>query len=214
MMSTDVAGVVLAGGKSTRLGTDKALLTLYPHSSRTLLERTVALLTPFVDTVWVSGRQVDYAPFLPDAAPGAGPIGGILAGLQAAPVCCVLACDVPLLQPLHLARLFAAREQRDSSACVTAFQNAYGRFETTVAIYEQAALPYLQQAVKRKEYALHKAVPPEHWVGVPYNEDEANAFLNLNTPDDLARVRLLLESFIVDCCSQKNMQMHQVASLK
>ena len=73
---------------------------------------------------------------------------------------------------------------------------------------------YLQQAVKRKEYALHKAVPPEHWVGVPYNEDEANAFLNLNTPDDLARVRLLLESFIVDCCSQKNMQMHQVASLK
>ncbi len=198
MMSTDVAGVVLAGGKSTRLGEDKALLTLRPHFSQTLLERTVALLTPFVNTVWVSGRQVDYAPFLPDAAEGVGPIGGILAGLQTAPACCVLACDLPLLTPGHLTRLFAAREQRGSAACVTAFQNMHGRFETTVAIYEQAALPYLQQAVKRKEYALHRAVPPERWNGVFYNAAEGSAFLNLNTPDDLARARLLLESLVID----------------
>ncbi len=155
-MPTDVAGVVLAGGKSTRLGEDKALLTLHPHFSQTLLERTVALLTPFVNTVWVSGR------------------------------------------PGHLTRLFAAREQRGSAACVTAFQNMHGRFETTVAIYEQAALPYLQQAVKRKEYALHRAVPPERWSGVFYNAAEGSAFLNLNTPDDLAQARLLLESLVID----------------
>ncbi len=190
----DIDGIVLAGGKSRRLGEDKALLTLHPLS-QTLLERTVALLTPFVDTVRVSGRQVEFASFLPDAVLDAGPIGGILAALLVAPkkACCVLACDLPLLRSGHLARLFAAREQRSPATCVTAFQNTQGRFETTVAIYEQAALPYLQQAVKRKEYALRKAVPLERWTGVCCNEAEKDAFLNLNTPDDLARARHLLQ---------------------
>lgn len=75
-----ILGAVLAGGQSTRFGSDKALAELHGH---TLLARAVDTLAPHCDAVVVVGREVAPAPTLPDwPRPGMGPLAGIAAALH------------------------------------------------------------------------------------------------------------------------------------
>jgi molybdenum cofactor guanylyltransferase len=75
-----ILGAVLAGGMSTRFGSDKALAVL---NGRTLLERTVASLKALCDAVVIVGRDSELAPAIADwPRPGMGPLAGIAAALQ------------------------------------------------------------------------------------------------------------------------------------
>ncbi len=187
-----LSGLVLAGGKSTRLGTDKVVL---PVSGGTLLARSVALASRFCSQVWVSGRNplgldVD-APWLPDDTPGMGPLGGILTGLAhiGGPLL-VLACDLPLMDEATVARLIEARERRPEQAVMTTFlQSSTGYIEALVAVYEAGAAPLLAEAGERGMYKLSRAVPPEVRHHVPYGQDESHVFFNVNYPADLALLR-------------------------
>jgi molybdopterin-guanine dinucleotide biosynthesis protein A len=77
-----ILGVVLAGGQSTRFGSDKALAEL---GGRTLLARAVDALSGFAEYVVIAGRDHGPAPCIPDwPHPGAGPLGGLAAGLRLA----------------------------------------------------------------------------------------------------------------------------------
>ncbi|MBM3595360.1 MAG: molybdenum cofactor guanylyltransferase [Alphaproteobacteria bacterium] len=77
-----ILGCVLAGGQSTRFGSDKALAELGGHS---LLARAVDLLSGWCEYVVVAGREMAPAPAIPDwPAPGMGPLGGIAAALRLA----------------------------------------------------------------------------------------------------------------------------------
>jgi len=75
-----ILGVVLAGGQSTRFGSDKALAEL---GGRTLLDRAVEALSGWCEMVVIAGRETGPAPCLPDwPQAGLGPLGGIAAGLR------------------------------------------------------------------------------------------------------------------------------------
>jgi molybdopterin-guanine dinucleotide biosynthesis protein A len=77
-----ILGVVLAGGQSTRFGSDKALAEL---GGRTLLARAVDTLNGWCEYVVVAGREMAPAPTIPDwPAAGMGPLGGLVAGLRLA----------------------------------------------------------------------------------------------------------------------------------
>ena len=86
-----VTGFVLAGGKSTRLGRDKALLE---WQQRTMLEHMVNLLSSVTTNVQIVGRDL-----LPDVFPGRGPLSGILTALQISrtDINLAVAVDLPLL---------------------------------------------------------------------------------------------------------------------
>lgn len=97
------SAIILAGGRSGRMGTDKALLHLHHE---TLLERTVRLLRTVADDVVVvgparSGLQVD-ATFVADSVPAQGPLRGLVTGLGtiANEWAFVTACDAPCLSPV------------------------------------------------------------------------------------------------------------------
>ncbi len=93
-----ILGVVLAGGLSTRFGSDKALAELDGHS---LLARAVDLLSGWCELVVIAGREAGPAPCIPDwPHPGMGPLGGIAAGLhhaRDADFAAVLSCGVDAL---------------------------------------------------------------------------------------------------------------------
>ncbi|WP_461211299.1 molybdenum cofactor guanylyltransferase [Desulfocurvus sp. DL9XJH121] len=191
-MTDTPAALVLAGGKSRRLGTDKVIL---PYSGGTLLTRTAELAQRFCDQTWISGRDpggfgLDL-PWLPDDRPGLGPIGGILTGFAhiRRPLL-VLACDLPLLDAATVGRLLAAREQRPASAVMTTFmQRETGWIESLVAVYEPEAAPLLDAAAKQGMYKLSRALPPEVRHHILYSQDEAGPFFNINFPADLAMLR-------------------------
>ena len=104
-------GVVLAGGRSTRLGQDKVRLRL-PGDGRDMLARTADLLAACTDGVVISCRAPDAGEetlalpgirSIPDAESGLGPLGGVWSALRELrqPIL-VLSCDLPFLSLIHI----------------------------------------------------------------------------------------------------------------
>ncbi len=100
-MYPSVTGILMAGGKSTRMGRNKALLTL---NGKTMAERGITLLTELFPTIAVNSNSPELfaslgVPVFPDLMPDAGPLSGIHAALSyvAAGKVFVLGCDIPLM---------------------------------------------------------------------------------------------------------------------
>ncbi|MDY6850519.1 MAG: molybdenum cofactor guanylyltransferase [Thermodesulfobacteriota bacterium] len=187
-MEKGLTGLILAGGGSTRLGQDKARLPVFGKS---LLERTVHLAGKYCVRVYVSGRDPSKdgidAPWLPDDRPGIGPMGGILTGLNhlGGPLL-VLACDLPLIQAETIQRLIQVRKNRPDSAVMTVYhQEETGYIEALVAIYEDRAAVFLEEARQKGVYKLSQAIPESARHLVAYAREQASEFLNINSPADL-----------------------------
>ena len=195
-MTLPLAGVVLAGGKSRRLGTDKALLRL---NGRTLLAATVETLLPVCQEVIIvtntpeahahpAARQVG------DAFPGKGSLGGVYSGLSAAvaPRCLAVACDMPFLNPAVISYMAALDGDHD-----VIIPRLHSHVEPLHAIYSCTCLPYMRDLLDRGNLKIIDFFPR---VRVRYVEGaelapldpEHRSFLNINTPQDLAAARSLL----------------------
>lgn len=186
-------GVVLAGGRSSRMGRDKATLVL---AGQTLAARALERLRPACAEVVVAdgGRGVvPGARSVPDG-PGRGPAAGLLGAARAAPgrALLVLACDLPLVPVALLAALAATPER---PAADVALPRTPRGPEPLVARYSPRALAVLAAQVERGDFALRSLLERDA-LGVAYLEGEPLArfgdperFLaNVNTPADLARI--------------------------
>ncbi len=183
-MSAALYGLVLAGGRSTRMGQDKAALT---YAGRPQLERAVTLLAPHVIQAYVSVRpdQKDEplrARFaqIPDRLSGVGPIAGILAAQAHHPQAAwlVLACDLPLLNEMTLRRLIACR---DASASATAYRSSHDALpEPLCAIYEPASAAPLAAYLARGRNCPRKFLIES--AACLIDEPDPRALDNVNTP--------------------------------
>lgn len=184
-----MTGIVLAGGKSTRLGAQKALLTLH---GRTFLERTVSALRPFCQRIIVVSAPdsvlpaVDGCTMAEDEKPGLGPLGGLVTGLAASDDewHLTLACDLPLVRPEVLALI--ASEATGADAVVPRIA---GRFEPLLAAYARACLPAAREALgagKRAMRALLDQVRVKTIEELRLREVDPDlvSFTNVNTWDD------------------------------
>jgi molybdopterin-guanine dinucleotide biosynthesis protein A len=134
-----MTGVVLAGGRSRRIGTNKALL---PFEGSTLLGRAVEVLQSVAEKVWVivdsaEGCYSSEAAVKEDVCPNCGCLGGIYTGLMAAETVYrfVLACDMPFIRPEFLSFLAVHAEGWD----VVIPKTAKG-YEPLCAVYSKACL--------------------------------------------------------------------------
>ena len=187
-------GAVLAGGRSTRLGRDKSRLRL-PGDERDLLARTAALLAACTDEAVVScrsdaafGGRFPYR-LIPDLEEGLGPFGGVWSLLCALrePVL-VLSCDLPFMDAATLRRLVEARAARPAEALMTTYQQIEtGYIEALTAVYEPACLPFFEEARRRGVRRLNLVIPEDRQARIPYGQDEARPFFNINFPADLER---------------------------
>jgi molybdenum cofactor guanylyltransferase len=142
-MSPPLFGLVLAGGASTRMRTDKAALQYHGQPQ---LQWAFALASNFCAASFVSVRPDQRAeasraahPQIVDRQPGIGPIAGISAALLEHPKAAwlVVACDLPFLTERTLEHLIA---QRDASKVATAYRSAHdGLPEPLCAIWEPSA---------------------------------------------------------------------------
>ena len=138
--SAPLTGLVLAGGISSRMGTDKALID-YHGTSQILHARS--LLAPFCPEVYLSCRREqteEYGasgiPLIPDSYLDMGPLGGLLSAQRALPerAFLVIACDLPFLDAQTLGRLAAGR---NPLRFATAWRDPLsGKFEPLAACYE------------------------------------------------------------------------------
>lgn len=193
---------ILAGGKSTRMGQDKAFVRL---NNRTLIEHSVALLYALTDDLFIlANRPADYAhlplPVYPDRIPDRGPLGGIFTALANARYshCLVAAVDLPLLQPALLRYL--ARLSPDADLILPVLN---GRPQGTLAIYAQRLLPDIEHALAHdelklalffEEIASHRTVRYVSEAEMRPHDQGLLSFTNVNTPEDLDKCARLLRA--------------------
>lgn len=196
-----VAGIVLAGGGSRRMGADKCMLDL---GGRTLLQRAVDALDAVADeVVTVTGpgrppplvRSPGSLYHAVDSIADGGPLVGILAGLEAtsAPVAVAVACDLPFVQP-DLLRLLLDRVSEGARFVVPVHE---GQPQLLCSAWRGDAAPLLRAHVEAGDRAVHamldaldaELVPPEVWRDA---DPEGWSFVNVNTPEDLAEARASL----------------------
>lgn len=196
----DVTAIVLAGGRSSRMGSDKAALVL---GGRTLLQRAVDAACGAASAVVVVGAPGRALPkvtstvpmhLVTDAGEGAGPLGGIVAGLAAVgtSVALVVACDIPFIEP-SLLRLLAARVREGASAAVPVVDGQAQPLCSAVRTDAFEALRAAFQGGTRAASLLADLpgallVDADEW-GVA---DPAGAsFIGVNTPEEWARAEAL-----------------------
>ncbi|MER8715869.1 molybdenum cofactor guanylyltransferase MobA [Mesorhizobium sp. M1295] len=206
-MGRDIAGIILAGGRSSRMGGgDKTLLAL---GDGTLLDRVVSRLGPQVGPLALNanGDRARFAatglPVLADTVKGyAGPLAGILTGLEwASDTTCqalvTAAGDTPFLPKDMVERLLAAAYARPGSIAVAC---SGGKRHPTFALWPLGLDQALRQFLVEEDNRRVSAFIDRHgFVEVDFpilksEGSEIDPFFNINTPDDLARAAHLLQS--------------------
>ncbi len=184
-----VAGVVLAGGQGRRMGgVDKGL---QPLRGKPMVQWVLERLAPQVDEVLINANRnaQDYAafgwPVIADRIAGfAGPLAGLHAALSATelPLVATVPCDSPFLPADLIARLTAALVQHQADLATV---RALGRLHPVFCLCRRSVLAQLTAFLDgggRKVEAWHGSVAA---VAVDF-DDRAEAFSNINTPEELA----------------------------
>jgi molybdenum cofactor guanylyltransferase len=186
--------IVLCGGKSSRMGQDKATL---PFGSELMLQRIVRLISQVVDptAIVIVAAVGQELPTLPSTAiitrdehPGRGPLEGIAAGLQVLPTFIdaiyATSCDVPLLVPQFVDRMFG---QLNDSQIAVPFDGQY--HHPLAAVYRPSVLPTVRallDADQLRPRALFDLVETVHVAVESLREVDPtlSTLMNLNNPAD------------------------------
>jgi molybdopterin-guanine dinucleotide biosynthesis protein A len=197
-MTSRPAGIILAGGASRRMGEDKARIVL---GDRTLLAHVVRRVASVCDPVIVVARAADEytdcgAQVVADRWPGAGPLGGLITGLETVPAPCAAAVagDLPFVEPALLSGLAALRAGWDAVV-----PEIDGRPQPHCAVYARAAAGMAEAVFQAGGRSLRELLDAPG-LRVLYVPDEQlrvwdptlRSFLNVNTPDDLDLAREIL----------------------
>jgi molybdopterin-guanine dinucleotide biosynthesis protein A len=187
----DVSAFILAGGKSARMGTDKAFVLL---DGRTLLARMLHLARQLTSNVHIIGDPAKFAPFAPtieDIFPGCGPLGGIHAALRSSrtDLNVILAVDVPFVS---LALLDYLISRATSSNANVTLARAAGGFQPLSAIYRRSFADAAENALLAGHCKIDTLFAPTTTQVIEEAELEASGFSprifrNLNTPEELAQ---------------------------
>ncbi|ANH80523.1 molybdenum cofactor guanylyltransferase [Niabella ginsenosidivorans] len=186
-------GLVLAGGKSRRMGTDKDLIRWHNKEQRYY---AADLLSHFCEEVFISCRpdqakEMDAAyKTLPDTFLNMGPFGGILSALrsQRDKAWLVIACDLPLLGEATIRFLI---ENRDRKRIATAYESPHdGLPEPLTAIWEPESYPVLLDFLGKGITCPRKVLQNSNLTLLRPAQPEA--LMNVNTPEDAEKAKVLL----------------------
>jgi molybdopterin-guanine dinucleotide biosynthesis protein A len=179
---------ILTGGRSSRMGSDKALLS---WAGETLLQRTLAVACQACDTVFLCGARELYGSFaevIEDAEPGRGPLSGIQAALHATrtDLNLILSVDLPLMTAEFL--LWLLTQAQSGQQCITA-PEAQGRLQPLCAVYRHELASIVDQALAEGDLKVTRLFSRTSTRIIAERELRAAGFdpaifTNVNTPED------------------------------
>lgn len=201
-MITDVTGVLLAGGKSRRMGEDKRFLSI---GEETLYEHSLAVLRSVFQTVVVVIAQdspplASDVPVWRDLIPGCGSLGGLYTGLKQAmtPSVFAVACDMPFLDPATI-RYFLTL-QGEADLVMAKLPNGLHPMH---ALYHRRCLPVMERLLGERNLKIQQlADHPSLRVRLVTADElividpSVRSFYNVNTPADLREARTLHEKIL------------------
>ena len=184
-----MTGIILAGGKNSRMGENKAFLTL---DGERLIDRTVRLFrTLFKEVIIVTASPLDYldqdAAIVTDIFPDKGPLGGIYTGLFYASEehAFVAACDMPFLNRSFIEHLIG----KSSGFDIVVPETADGP-QPLHAVYSRRCLPVIRGLIERDRLKITGFYKGLRLLNISPKvtrtfDPEGRMFMNVNTPEDL-----------------------------
>lgn len=188
MAANNISVYILAGGKSSRMGTDKGLL---PLGDKKIVEHVIGALKPLSENVFIVSSNKAYETFglelVSDAFKNIGPAGGIHAALQhcKTPKAFICSCDTPFISS-HAAE-YLITESENFDICIPVFE---GNIEPLFGVYSTLILSQWEEALGRNTYKLQDLFKLFQTKELPVDDKPPfgqNFFTNINTASDLDR---------------------------
>ena len=189
-MDNTLTGIILAGGKSLRMGTDKALIEI---NGQSMIKKAYLLLKDLCDEIILSTTGSYFFKGIKkvsDEKPGLGPIGGIYSCLKQSGTDknLVLAVDIPFVNQDILKFLI---ENIDNSDVIFPL-NELGKIEPLCAIYSKSILPAIEKMIQQGDFKVQNLKQYINVKTIQISRDQKffdeKLFLNLNTPADLKKL--------------------------
>ena len=187
-----LTGMILAGGKSSRMGQDKALLR---WGEKTILEHLAFLLESiFEETLIVvdqktklDGLALGQARVYEDLLKNKGPLGGIYTGLcySRNRASCTLTCDMPFVDDVILRELVDFWDEEQDALCL---ENPTGSLEPFPGIYARSARHLIHLLLERDEGSMHRFLEVAVVKPLEVKEERIRVLTNMNDVRDYRRV--------------------------
>ena len=186
---TGIAGLILAGGRSSRYGKNKALVEM---NGIRLIERVIRVIKPlFEHLIIITNTPRDYAylklPMVEDVIRDLGPMGGVFTGLQAMPeeAGFFVACDMPFLNGKLIHHMVNVMEDFDAVV-----PKVDWKIEALHAIYSRRCIPAIKELIDKQDYQIIKffqsvRVRYLSKEEIRYFDPELRSFFNINRPEEL-----------------------------
>lgn len=181
-------GVILSGGKSSRMGEDKGLIK---YKDKPMVEYSIDLLKPICDEIVISTNSLDYIDFgfqtIPDLIPNIGPIGGIFSvmNMLKADYYLFVSCDMPNLSISVAEELVELKTKAE----IIVPRHSEGKQEPLFAVYSFSVLEQIKKQIEKENYKLMDLlkVCNTDFYDVPNKLLQVNSrmFENINTPKDV-----------------------------
>ena len=163
----DITGIILAGGKSSRMGRDKGIVDL---KGRAMIEHVIESAKAVTHNIIIIANNDNYNqfgfPVYSDLIPERGPIGGIVTGLHYSQTDrnLILSCDIP----------FVSVETEEGT-------------EPLCAIYRQSNATYLRERINQNRLSMRDALKAADCYTIKISVDDSHraSFININTPQEL-----------------------------
>lgn len=184
--------LILAGGKSSRMGRDKALL---PFGGKTMLEHTVDLTLPIFqealvilrDRSKIEGLNLGRAKIHEDLFKNQGPLAGIYTGLaySTTKAACVFTCDMPFIDEVLIRDLLHFWQDSIDALC---FEDEKGRLQPFPGVYSRSSRFIIRALIDQGERSLGRFLEVASVKPLMLQKERIQVLTNLNTIEDYYRV--------------------------
>ncbi len=198
-MNKEITAIILAGGKSSRMGSDKSLLKL---GDKTLIEHVVNALRPYVSSIIIVTNNeekfsfLNKVSFVPDIKKNQGPFIGLISGIRAIDTkwCFATSCDMPLIDGKIIDFLW----KRKNGYIASPVSNE--GYEPLISLYSKDILPFAEDMMAENMRSINKFIATMEHRGFVDKIDknellevfDKKVFLNINDNDNYLK---LLEVF-------------------
>jgi len=184
---TDITGIILAGGKSSRMGTDKGFLML---NNKPFIQYSIDALKPLVSEIIIVSDDSKYEEFglkrVNDITKNAGPVAGISSGLNASSTAynLILSCDIPLITSEILQKLIVDFDVNTQIIQI----ESQGKSMPLIAMYKKEVAHIFNTLLKDDERRLRVAIKSCISKNIALEKEDEFTTMNVNTQNELKAI--------------------------
>ena len=180
----NITGIILAGGKSSRMGTEKGLII---YKNKPFVEHIIEAMSPLVDNIIIISNNKVYESFgfkcYEDLIKNTGPLAGIYTGLRYSKTDynLIVSCDIPLVKTIVLQKLI---DQKNDASEVIQLQSQ-GKNMPLIALYKKSCEVIFKKELHQNQKKVQTALKKCNVKTVVIDESLEQVTANINTPEDL-----------------------------